>query len=74
MRLLKNLLGSEVENIFIKPSFRCDYGYDIHLGENYNCTISDCAKVRIGEDVLIGSNVNIFTVGHSCKVIKAIEE
>ena len=30
----------------------------------YNLTVLDCAKVVIGDDVLIGPNVNIFTAAH----------
>ena len=45
-----------------------DYGYNIYWGENsyanYNLTVLDCAKVVIGDDVLIGPNVNIFTAAH----------
>lgn len=66
--LIKKLFKSVGENFYIEPPFRCDYGYNIHWGENsyanYNCTILDCAKVTIGKDVLIGPNVNIFTAGH----------
>lgn len=66
--LLKELFGSIEKGFFIEPPFRCDYGYNIHWGENsyanYNCTILDCAEVKIGKNVLIGPNVNIFTVGH----------
>lgn len=66
--LLKNLLGKTGENYFFEPPFRCDYGYNIVIGENfysnYNLIILDCAKVSIGNDVLIGPNVGIFTAGH----------
>ncbi|NFN64098.1 sugar O-acetyltransferase [Clostridium botulinum] len=66
--LISKLFGYVGENFYIEPPFRCDYGYNIHWGENsyvnYNCTILDCAKVAIGKDVLIGPNVNIFTAGH----------
>ncbi|NFI61091.1 sugar O-acetyltransferase, partial [Clostridium botulinum] len=66
--LISKLFGYVGENFYIEPPFRCDYGYNIHWGENsyvnYNCTILDCAKVTIGKDVLIGPNVNIFTAGH----------
>lgn len=66
--ILKELLGSMGENVFIEPPFRADYGYNIEIGDrsyaNYNLTVLDCAKVVIGNDVLIGPNVNIFTAGH----------
>ena len=66
--ILKELLGKTGKNFFFEPPFRCDYGYNIYWGENsyanYNLTVLDCAKVVIGDDVLIGPNVNIFTAAH----------
>lgn len=67
-RLLEQLLGKTGGTFFIEPPFRCDYGYNIEIGENfysnYNLTILDCAKVTIGNNVLIGPNVGIYTAGH----------
>lgn len=66
--LLRKLLGSYGEKFFIEPPFRCDYGYNISIGENfysnYNLVILDCGKVTIGDNVLIGPNVNLFAAGH----------
>lgn len=66
--VLKKLLGNTKNNFFIEPPFRCDYGYNIEIGENfysnYNLIILDCAKVTIGNNVLIGPNVGIYTAGH----------
>lgn len=66
--LLKTLFGKTGKNFFIEPPFRCDYGYNIEIGENfyanYDCIILDCAKVKIGVNVLFGPNVNLYTAGH----------
>lgn len=66
--IIKKLFGKTGNNFFIEPPFRCDYGYNISLGENfysnYNCTILDCAKVKIGDNVLFAPNVSLFTAGH----------
>lgn len=66
--LLKSLFSSVKGNFFIEPPFRCDYGCNIEIGENfyanYNLVILDCAKVTIGDNVLIGPNVGIYTAGH----------
>jgi maltose O-acetyltransferase len=66
--LLRMLLGKTKEKFFIEPPFRCDYGYNIELGENfysnYNLIILDCAKVTIGDNVVIGPNAGIYTAGH----------
>lgn len=67
-QIIKDLFGFAGENFYIEPPFRADYGYNIHWGNrsyaNYNCTILDCAKVTIGDDVLIAPNVNIFAATH----------
>lgn len=52
----------------IEAPFNCDYGYNIHLGDNfyanYGCIILDVNKVKIGRDVLLGPNVQIYTAAH----------
>lgn len=67
-QILKNLFGKTGKSFFIEPPFRCDYGYNIEIGEhfyaNYNLVILDCAKVIIGDNVMIAPNVGIYTAGH----------
>ena len=67
-RILRELLGSCGANAFIEPSFRCDYGYNIHVGENfyanYDLVILDCCEVRIGRNCMIAPRVSIFTATH----------
>ncbi len=76
--ILKQLLGKTQQNFFIEPPFRCDYGYNIELGNNfysnYNLIILDCAKVTIGNNVLIGPNVGLYTAGHPVHFEKRNEE
>ncbi len=66
--LLKELFGETGESVYMEPPFHCDYGYNIEVGENfganYNCTILDVAKVKIGKNALFGPNVSIYTAGH----------
>lgn len=66
--IIRNLFGSTGDNFFIEAPFRCDYGRNIYIGDNfysnYNCTILDCAKVTIGDNVLFAPNVSLFTAGH----------
>lgn len=66
-KIVKQLLGKS-ENAFINPPFYCDYGYNIEVGKNffanYNCTILDVAKVKIGDNCLLAPNVSIYTAGH----------
>lgn len=66
--LLKELFEKTGENLYIEPPFRCDYGCHISLGNNfyanYDCIIVDVCKVEIGENVLFGPRVGIYTAGH----------
>lgn len=66
--LLKEILGGTGERLMVEAPFRCDYGRNIEVGENffanYNLTILDVAKVTIGQNVMIAPNVSIYTAGH----------
>ena len=62
----KELLGKS-DKAFINPPFYCDYGTHIEVGKNffanYNCTILDVAKVKIGDNCQMAPNVSIYTAG-----------
>jgi len=53
----------------IESPLNCYYGYNTTVGNNFyantNCTILDCAKDAIGNNVLIGSNVSLYTPNHA---------
>ncbi|KYF74921.1 maltose acetyltransferase [Sorangium cellulosum] len=66
-RLIQELFGAPVV-AWIEPPFYCDYGTNISLGErvffNFNCVVLDVGPVRIGDNVLFGPAVQIYTVNH----------
>lgn len=68
--ILDDLLNStsKGKTISIESPFRVDYGYNIEVGDhfyaNYGCVILDCAPVTIGDNCLLGPNVQIYTVTH----------
>lgn len=66
-KIVKELLGKS-DGAFINPPFYCDYGFNIEVGKNffanYNCTILDVAKVKIGDNCQLAPNVAIYTAGH----------
>jgi maltose O-acetyltransferase len=66
--ILKQLLTFAGDTINIEPPFRCDYGYNISIGNNFyanfGCVILDVNKVIIGENVLFGPNVQIYSATH----------
>ena len=70
--ILKQILGKTGERFWIEPDFRCDYGYNIEIGENFysnhNCVILDPAKVKFGDNVFIGPNCGFYTAGHPLDV------
>jgi maltose O-acetyltransferase len=54
-QILSELFGAMGQNINIEPPFYCDYGSNIYL---------DCTSVHIGEKVLCGPSVHIYTASH----------
>ncbi len=67
--LLQELLGDCHPLTFIEPSFRCDYGFNIHTYGltviNYNCVILDTSPVHIGENTFIAPGVCLACSGHA---------
>lgn len=65
--LLAELFGAATETLVTAPFF-CDYGSNIRLGNrvyfNFNCVILDVAPVSIGDNVLFGPGVHIYTALH----------
>lgn len=68
MAIIRRLLGGCGRNIHINSPFRCDYGCNIVVGENFfanfNLTILDENLVTIGDNAFIGPNVSIYTACH----------
>jgi acetyltransferase-like isoleucine patch superfamily enzyme len=57
--------GHVGNNVVVEAPFTCDYGYNIHIGQDVaigkNCTILDTCEVRIGDRCILGPNVQIYT-------------
>lgn len=66
--ILKKIIGKAKGKFWIEPSFWCDYGYNITLGENFysnhNLVILDCAEVTFGDNVFLGPDCGFYTAGH----------
>lgn len=66
--LFRELFCTIGENFCVEPPFRCDYGCNISIGNNfaanYDCIIMDVCHVNIGDNVFFAPRVNIFTAGH----------
>jgi maltose O-acetyltransferase len=65
---LRELLGSLGEDCEVRAGLRLELGYNLYLGHrvfvNFDVTFLDIAEIRIGDDTLIGPNVNILTPTH----------
>lgn len=67
-QILTDLLGSGGDSVWLQPPFFCDYGSNIHLGNNvyfnFNCVVLDVCPVTIGSFTMIGPAVQIYTATH----------
>ena len=67
-QLLRDLIPMQGIDLWIEPPFHCDYGSNIQLGNkvyfNFNCIILDVMNIKIGDNVLVGPAVQIYTAMH----------
>ncbi|HLR40560.1 MAG TPA: maltose acetyltransferase domain-containing protein [Virgibacillus sp.] len=66
--ILRELLGGTGEYIDIEPTFRCDYGSNIYVGENFyanfDCVMLDVCEIRIGANCMLAPGVHIYAATH----------
>ena len=67
--LLKKLLKSVGKGVHFEPNFRCEFGYHISIGDhfyaNFDCIMLDGGGIEIGDNVLLGPRVGIYTSNHA---------
>ena len=67
-RLRRALFGSVGEDVTVEPPVRCDYGYNVGVGDgffaNYGCVFLDVAPIAFGENCLLGPGVHVYTATH----------
>ncbi|MBO7675413.1 MAG: sugar O-acetyltransferase [Atopobiaceae bacterium] len=65
---LAQIVGSMGRHAHVTPPFWCDYGKNIHLGENFyanhGLVILDGSPVTFGDNVFIAPNCVFSTAGH----------
>lgn len=66
--ILRELFGTVGENVLVDAPLYCDHGDNIFIGDNVvigmNCTFVDNQEIHIGNQVMIASNVQIYTASH----------
>ena len=74
--ILNRLFNRIGTNVSVAQPFLCDYGYNIYIGDNVsinmNCTFVDCNKIEIGSNVLIASNVQLYTATHPVELAERL--
>jgi maltose O-acetyltransferase len=67
-KFLKELLGKVGNNADIQAPFFCDYGCHIEVGDNFfanfNCVFLDCNYIKMGNNVFLGPNVQVYAATH----------
>ena len=75
--IIRKIFAKVGDNCWVESPFFCDHGYNIYVGNNFfaatNCVMLDCAKITIGNNVLIGPNVGIYTSSHDFNAKKRAE-
>lgn len=67
--ILRKLLKSVGEGVHFERTFRCEFGYNISIGNNFyanfDCIMLDGGGIEIGDNVLFGPRVGIYTSNHA---------
>ncbi|SCL36498.1 maltose O-acetyltransferase [Micromonospora pallida] len=67
--ILRRLLRSVGSECHFEPTFRCEFGFNISVGDhfyaNFDCVMLDGGGITIGSHVLFGPRVGIYTSNHA---------
>ncbi len=67
-KIIVSVLGSHGKNTYIEAPVRFDYGYNVHVGDNFyanfDCIFLDGNKISIGNNVMVGPRCSFFTASH----------
>ena len=67
--ILRRLLKSIGKGVHFEPNFRCEFGFNISIGNNFyanfDCIMLDGGGIEIGHNVLLGPRVGIYTSNHA---------
>ncbi|GAA1629369.1 sugar O-acetyltransferase [Actinoplanes couchii] len=67
--ILRRLLQKVGRDCHFEPTFRCEFGFNISVGDafyaNFDCVLLDGGGISIGDNVLFGPRVGIYTSNHA---------
>eukprot|EP00835_Amoeboradix_gromovi_P003058 NODE_190_length_15503_cov_0.365814.p6 type:complete len:187 gc:universal NODE_190_length_15503_cov_0.365814:413-973(+) len=74
--LLVKLFSAVGANCFIEPTIKCDYGYNVKIGNNFfanfDLILLDVCPITIGNNCFFGPGVHIYTATHPLNAAKRI--
>ena len=74
--ILKKILKSMGTDIHFEPNVRFEFGYNISIGNhfyaNFDCIMLDGGDIEIGDHVLFGPRVGIYTSNHAIDATERI--
>ncbi|SFR61285.1 maltose acetyltransferase domain-containing protein [Halogeometricum limi] len=66
--ILRDLFGSAGDSPFVEPTFKCDYGYNVHVGDdffaNFDCVFLDVCRIEFGDECMLAPGVHVYTATH----------
>jgi maltose O-acetyltransferase len=75
--IIGQLVAKIGRDTIVEPPFFCSYGQNTYIGDhtylNYSCTIVDNNQVRIGNYVMIGPMVQLYTAAHPLQAKQRIQ-
>ena len=75
--LIRELFGAVGDDPHIEPTFKCDYGYNISVGDdffaNFDCVFLDVRPITIGDNALLAPGVHIYTATHPLDAAERIK-
>lgn len=68
LKQVLSLAISKGVSCYFEPGIQFSYGLNLELANNvyanFNCVLLDSAKISLGENVMLGPGVHIYTVSH----------
>jgi maltose O-acetyltransferase len=68
-QVLGTLLRSIGRGVHFEPTMRCEFGFNISIGDNFyanfDCVMLDGGTISIGDHVLFGPRVGVYTSNHA---------
>jgi maltose O-acetyltransferase len=72
--ILRRLLRAVGTGCHFEPTFRCEFGFNISIGDhfyaNFDCVMLDGGGITIGDHVLFGPRVGIYTSNHAVDAVE----